>query len=180
MKKTPGSLAFLAVGAVVLLAGCSSLKVGNDYNPSADFPRFVSFDWLDNRPGVTAEARTAGTLDTSLRRAVESELVSKRMVLDSTNPELLVIYHVGEDDGIDAGRWGYRYEDVGKGWGGDIDVRGYRAGTLVLNLVDAATMCLVWRASADGAFRKNDPPDRVEERMYEAVRRMFEVYPPAR
>ena len=164
----------------MLLVGCSSVKIGNDYDPSAEFERYDSFDWLDNRPGVTAEARTAGTLDTSLGRAVESELVSKGMVLDSTNPRLLVIYHLGEDDEIDTERWGYRYENVGKGWGGDIDVRAYRAGTLVLDLVDAATMCLVWRASADGAFRKDDTPKDAEERMREAVHRMLGVYPPAR
>jgi hypothetical protein len=172
--------AYFALWLAALVAGCSSVRLGNDYDPSADFARYDSFDWLDNRPGVTGEADAAGALDARLRRAVGSELVSKGMVLDSTNPELLVIYHVGEDDGIDTGRWGYRYENVGKGWGGDIDVRAYRAGTLVLDLVDAATMRLIWRASAEGVFRKDDDPGSAEVRMNEAVQRMLEVYPPAR
>lgn len=170
----------IALGMAALFAGCSSVKLGNDYDPAADFARYDSFDWLDNRPEVTGDANAAGALDARLRRAVGSELVSKGMVLDSENPGLLVIYHVGEDDEIDAGRWGYRYEDVGKGWGGDIDVRAYRAGTLVVDLIDAATKRLIWRASAEGVFREKDAPESAESRMSEAVHRMLQLYPPAR
>lgn len=180
MRMTLVFLSLFAVGVAPLLGGCSSLRVANDYDPSADFGRYDSFDWLDNRPGVTADASSAGSLDASLRREVGSRLAAKGIFLDGSNPELLVIYHVGEDDGIDAGRWGYRYDDVGKGWGGDVDVRAYRAGTLVVDLIDAASMRLIWRASADGVFREKDAPKNTEERMNEAVHRMLEVFPPAR
>jgi hypothetical protein len=163
-----------------LLAGCSSVRLANNYDPSADFARYDTFDWADNRPEIVGKADAAGELDAAVRRAVGSELVSKGMVLETTSPELLVIYYVGEDDGIDAGRWGYSYADVGKGWGGNIDVRAYRAGTLVLDLIDAATMRLVWRASAEGVFRKDDAQELADERMTGAIRRMLEAYPPAR
>ena len=183
MKKTPGSLAFLAVGAVVLLAGCSSLKVGNDYNPSADFPRFVSFDWLDNRPGVSETVRTAMSqsqpFDRELRRAVSSELLAKGLIADSQSPDLLAAYHVGVDDQIDVADWGYRYQGPYRGWGGDIDVNQYRAGTLVLDLIDTETMSLVWRASVENTFDDKAAPEETARRIADAVQKIFQLYPPA-
>jgi hypothetical protein len=180
IKTGSACLGILALGLAAVLAGCSSVKLANDYDPNADFARYDGFDWLDDRPGVTGEADAAGVLDASLRGEIGSELASNGMVLDSTNPGLLVIYHVGAGDEIDAGRWGYSYSDVGKGWGGSIDVRAYRAGTLVVDLIDAETMRLIWRATAEGAFRENDSAESAKERMRDAVGRMFEAFPPAR
>jgi hypothetical protein len=178
IKRVAQYLAVAALGFAAFLAGCSSIRVGNDYDPSVDYARYRSFDWLDNRPGVAAAAEAAETVDARLRDAVGSELAAKGLTRDQVNPELLVIYHVGTDTGIDAGRWGYRYEEAGKGWGGDIDVRAYRTGTLVLDLVDAATMRLVWRASAESVIRKKDTPKDTEERVADAVHRMLQAYPP--
>lgn len=151
-----------------------------EYDPAADFASYDTFDWADNRPGIVGKSDAAGALDTAARRSIGSELVAKGMVLEATSPELLVIYYVGADDAIDAGRWGYRYGAVGKGWGGNIDVRAYRTGALVVDLIDAAAMRLVWRASAEDVFRKNDTPEAAETRLREAVRRLMESFPPAR
>jgi hypothetical protein len=60
-----------------------------------------------------------------------------------------------------------------------MDVQVYREGTLVIDLVDAAKMELVWRASAENAVDEDDAPPRAEERLADAVHRMFQVYPPA-
>ena len=182
MKKTPSALAFLAVGAVVLLAGCSSLKVGNDYDPSADFERFDSFDWLDNRPGVSETVRTAMSesrrFDRDIRRTVSSELLAKGLLADPQSPDLLAAYHVGVDDEVDLADWGYRYQGPYEGWGGDIDLNRYRAGTLILDLIDTETMSLVWRASVENTFDDKATPEETARRIGDAVQKIFQLYPP--
>lgn len=183
MKKTPSSLAFLVLGVVAFLAGCSSLKVGNDYDPSADFERFGSFDWLDNRPGVSETVRTAMSqsqrFDSDLRRAVSSELLAKGLMADSQSPDLVAAYHVGVDDEIDLSDWGYRYQGPYRGWGGDIDVNQYRAGTLVLDLIDTETMSLVWRASVENTFDDKATPEETARRIADAVKKISRLYPPS-
>jgi hypothetical protein len=51
-----------------------------------------------------------------------------------------------------------------------------RAGTLVVDMLDAATRELVWRAIARDSL--SDKTDKNEKKLAKATRKMFEDFPP--
>lgn len=173
----------LALLGIALLAGaCSPVAISLDYDPSGNFVRYASFDWLDNRPGVSDDVRAAmardGLFSKWVRQAVAGEMAAKGMKEDPIDPDLLVIWQFGENDRIDVRRFGYVYAAHYGDWSGGIGARYYRQDTLVLDLVDARTMRLVWRGAASGARDEKATPEAAEERVREAVGKLLSTYPP--
>jgi len=115
--------------------------------------------------------------DRHLRGAVSGELIAKGLAEDQVDPDVLVAYHVGAEDKIDVSGWGYRYSDPNAVWGRGIDVYPYRKGTLVLDVIDAKTMHLVWRASARRVIEENPNPAETGRRIDDAVEQMFQAFP---
>lgn len=174
---------FLACVLVLANAGCSPWSINNDYDTTADFRTFETFDWLDNRPGIGEAVRARmeehSLYDKHLRAAVNGELDEKGLERNEIDPDLLVIYHVGTSDGIDVTDWGYRYGVAYfGGYSRDVDVYAYHEGTLVLDLIDAKTMELVWRGSAQNTIDEKPVPGQFEGKIDEAVPRMLGNYPP--
>jgi hypothetical protein len=171
------------VAALVTL-GCSPIQVKLDYDPDSEFNRYKTFDWLDNRPDIPEDVKVAMNQyrlhDPSVRRAVAGELSAKGLSRDEVDPDILVAYHVGVEHKIDVVAWGYRYSGQYGAWGRDIDVYHYREGSLILDLIDAETMHLVWRASAEKTIDKKPAPEQAERSIGQAVSRMFQTYPPVR
>lgn len=172
----------VVAGLVLVTAGCSPIKVLVDYDAGADFRRYETFDWLSNRPNVPDRVRAVGAGDDSFAgwvyEAVSVELVEKGLQRDEVDPDLLVMHYLGEDDKIDVDARGYRYSRRYGGWGGAIDVFEYSQGTLVLDLIDARTMDLVWRAAARGVRDDESTLGESEARIGEAVKRMLASFPP--
>ncbi len=173
---------YLVIGLALLAVGCSPIKVSLDYDPEAHFSRYATFDWLDNRPNLPDRVKVVAGLDSvvseCVREAVSREFVARGVQRDEFAPDFLVMYHMGENDDIDVETFGYRYSRGYVGWSGAIDVAEYREGVLVLDLIDAGTMELVWRATAQRTRLKTSTPDDVRTRVREAVRKMFGSYPP--
>ena len=101
----------------------------------------------------------------------------------SENPALLIVYHTGLKDKIDVTSRGYGYRPgyygrghYGGGYGaGGLDVRTYKEGTLILDIVDPETMQLIWRGWAVDALN-----DLENASMYinKAVREILARFPP--
>ena len=170
------------LGLLLAAVGCSPIKVSLDYDPTAPFSSYATFDWLDDRPNLSDRFRTAASEDSvfsgCMRETISDELAARRITIDEVDPDFLVVYYLGQDEEIDVKRYGYEYSNSYEGWGGAIDVTEHREGTLVLDLVDAKTMVLVWRATAQRTQLKNSTPDDTRVRVREAVKKMFAAYPP--
>ncbi len=177
--------AVVASGLIASLVGCSSLNVHYDWDTGAEFGSYRAYDWLAQPSGAARDAQEAlvrnDLLDQRIKRAVESQLDAKGMRKDTENPDLLVAYHTGVQEKVNVTDWGYRYGDAYWGWGGrQLDVQQYTQGTLILDLVDAETMNMVWRATVSEALESNPSPDRVERRINEVVAEMLKAFPPSR
>jgi hypothetical protein len=174
-------LAFaLALGAA---AACSSVEVHYDYDVEADFSAFRTYAWIPqpaSTGGGAEAARQRNTLlDKRVRAAVDAQMATKGFRLDEANPDVLVVYHTGLADKVEVTDWGYTYAGSYWGWAGrDIDVSTYTEGTLIVDLVEAASKELVWRGSAVGTVDPSASPEQREERLNDAVARMFANYPP--
>jgi hypothetical protein len=173
---------FVVLGLFLVAVGCSPIKVSLDYDPTAPFNSYATFDWLDDRPNLSDRFRTAAGPDSvfnkCMRETVSDALAARRITIDEVDPDFLVVYYLGQNEEIDVKRYGYEYSGSYGGWGGAIDVTEYREGTLVLDLIDAKTMVLVWRATAQRTQLKNSTPDDTRVRIREAVKKMFAAYPP--
>ena len=164
--------------------GCSSIKIHHDFDKDADFGSYATYDWLENRPGYAgrsgATTRVGAPVDKIVRAAIITELDRTGYRQDADNPDVVVVYHVGMADQIDVTVWGYQYAPAYWGWHGrGADVYTYREGTLIVDLIDAATMTLAWRGAAQSAIDEHFTSDMAEKTILEAVGKMFKGYPPA-
>lgn len=156
MKKA--ALAILAA-SVILLIGCSTIMVSEDYDRRAPFTSYKTFDWMPKPEKMPANARAAiensPLLGKRIQDIAESILTAKGLAPSKNNPDILINYYVGFKDRVDITGWGYFY---GPRWGyywpylGPYDDYTYTEGTLVLDFVDAKTNELVWRGVADKAL----------------------------
>jgi len=179
-------IAIAAISATAILMACgSSIEVHHDWDQRADFNSYRTFAWLDQPVDkASGDARVAtqsnDLLDQRVKRAVNSELVSKGLVVNSDSPDLVVVYHTGLQDKVNVTDWGYTYGGRYWGYGGrDIDVYSYQQGTLIVDLIDFNRKELVWRGSAQKALDTNPSPEQIDKTIQEAVKRIFSRYPPS-
>jgi hypothetical protein len=177
------------VGICILLvvAGCSSIKVRYAYDTEADLAGLKTYAWV-SRPapaeGVAADrAARLCSLDQQIRAEVDEGLSGKGMRPDPAAPDFLVDYHVTVEDKIDVDDWGYsyaarkRYRNP-KGFG-MVEVAQYEKGTLIIDFVNPKTNQLIWRGEAQGGLA----PDRTEKQgdkiCETAVRKILTTFPPS-
>ncbi len=151
------------VVAVLILAGCASLRVANDYDRAATFSGFHRFAWMprdhhgSGNPLVVQRAQDA----------IQADLAQKGFVhvADPASADFMVDFTIGAEDRVDVRSyppaygmsyrnypdwWGYRY------WGNAIDVRQYREGTLSIDVFDARTHRPVWHGWARKELTSSD------------------------
>lgn len=188
------TFALPAVAAVLGLAaaGCSTLKVKTDYDPSVDFARYDTYDWL--KPPVRDGASETpvdeltdpfarnSLLDKRVRNAVERELAARgyRKTSDGSGT-FRVAYHVILKDKTrvrstpgayyggyyDRGYYGASYAGVSS--------YDYQEGTLIVDVIDARSDSIAWRGWAIGTNRDGY---YTEEQVAKAARKILERFPP--
>ncbi|MCZ6765907.1 MAG: DUF4136 domain-containing protein, partial [bacterium] len=165
----------------------------SDYDRDADFTRYRTFGWLpqptSSTSGSAAQAQMRNDLfDKRVLSAVNNQLVSSGMQIDTTSPDLLLAYHTGVQDKVQVTDWGYSYPSYGAwgrgygygyGYGGrDIDVYSYQEGTFILDFIDGKTHRLVWRGTATGVLDTNPNPEKSEKNINKVVEKLLAQYPP--
>ena len=176
--------ALLVAGFAVLAAGCgSSIQIDHDYDPDANFSQYKTYDWLPQQATAQGNAQQAQErntlLDQRIKEAVNEQLSREGLTRTSDNPDLLIAYHTGVENKVDVTDWGYTYGSYYYGYPRrDVTVYQYQTGTLIVDLIDSAGKELVWRGSAQATLLENPTPEKVQQRIDNAVARMFEKYPP--
>jgi hypothetical protein len=169
---------------IVLAAGCSSISIQHDYDPSTDFTVYRTYAWIKQPVNVSGNARQAegenSLVGKRIMNSVDGEMAKKGLRM-ADDPQLLVVYYTGVQDKVQVTDWGYGYGPYG-GWGyggGGTDVYSYQEGTLIVDLVDAQSKQLVWRGTAQGVLSETTPsPEQMQKKIDDVVGRMFEKYPP--
>lgn len=164
-------LQVVGVVALVFVAGCSGISVSTDYDPGVDFASFSTYNWMKETTKGTYNSE--GLVDDRIKEAVDTELTAKGFKKVASDPQLLAVYHVGAQSEVEVDDWGYGF------WGaGGVSAYTYEEGTLIVDLVDAKTMKLVWRGTAEGALPQNPSASEQTEGIDSAVEQMFAKYPP--
>jgi hypothetical protein len=171
--------------AAAMLAGCSSLNVDLDYDPARNFGAYHTYAWL---PAVTSKEGEAvirnDLVEARVTGAVDSALAAKNLQrTDKNSADFLVTYHINVEDRVDVRtiETGFSYRPLWR-WGSQFDtetvVQQYKAGTLVLDIVDRATDKLAWRAAAETRLREGLTPQQRDEEIRTIVNALISKFPP--
>ncbi len=166
---------------LVILAtlGCSSLKVNQDWDRSANFSQYKTYAWQDS--GETVRD-VSPLIHERVVAAIDQQMSAKGFQKTESNPDVYVTYMSDDDEQlrIDTKHFGYRMGSAWY-WGGGrgtstSTVRSYTKGTLVLDMWDARAKQLIWRATASDIVSEN--PEKNTTKVNKAVARMFAKFPP--
>jgi hypothetical protein len=165
---------------VCLGAAAFAQQVQFDYDRSANFSAYTTYQWVDYKEVPVGDQ----ILDQDIKRAVDAQLAGKGLRRVESGGDLLVGYQATisqEKEFNSLGGWG------GPGlWGGPWDNWGNTrvtsstidVGKLVIGLFDPASKQLVWRGSASKTLSINKDPDKNYRNLEKAMAKLFRNYPP--
>ena len=183
LKGVKNALVLLSLAALVT-ACASAQKIDSDYDRSADFSNFKTYNFFSDAGGDKANYQSLFTQ--YMVAAIDREMQSRGYV-KSPDPDLLVNFNANFQDMTKVttspsmgGYYGYRGGYYG-GWGGygmatDTHVSQYTEGTFNIDLVDARAKQLVWEAVTVGRI-KDDTFDDLEQKVNDGVPKFFSWYP---
>jgi hypothetical protein len=174
------------------MVGCSTINITTDYALEQDFDGYRSYQWHPDGTAKSAslEAMGGDIFDTRVRRLLEQTLADKGLVQSAT-ADFYLNYSVVTEDRVSINTYN-TYGGYGPGWGyygyggfgpwgvgsTQTSVHYYTQGTVIIDVVDAASNKLVWRSSADSRVDNNSTPEQKERNLRKAFAKMFEKFPP--
>jgi len=175
--------AFLTV--LALATGCAGPKVNFDYDARASYAAFKAWDWYAAPKGAGAANPIN---DTRVRRAVEAELAAKGFRREtSADPDFYVLYQANYGPkrtgrghvSVGLGMIPVRGLNLGVGVAGPIaGGRKGRVGSILLEVKDARSQQVVWRAEAEDVLDDALSPEEADQDVAAAVKKMLEKFPP--
>lgn len=166
---------------VASAAACASPKVGYDYDSSANFNGYHTYDWVADTQEVTGDKRLDNSLvDGRIRHAIGTQLRVKGYTASmNKRPDFYVAYHLGIKDMMKGASTQNYIGDYVHGTFTTIsDIRPYKEGTLLIDIVDATSQQLVWRGSALTEVDPGMTPEERNKRISNIVHAMFVHFPP--
>ena len=182
----------LILASLLALIYACSPRVAVDKSSKADFSKYKTFAWMDSDVKAGENPVYYNQLATeSVENTMSGVLSQKGLKPVEARPDLLVGYHFFVEDKTRTvstptsafygpyagwGRWGYGGWGPGWwGWGGQqYRQEQYKAGTLVVDMVDAKTRKLVWRGSVENAL---SDPSRITAQLNKEAERIVEKFP---
>jgi hypothetical protein len=173
--------------AAVTLVGCGSgIQVRTDFDPTAGFSGYQTYQWAERTPEGTDDPRVYNDITARrIRLAVDEALQAKGFREASANADFLVAWH-GAIDGkmslttVQSG-YGYGYGWYGPGVGissAQTYVNEWDEGTLLIDVIDAARRELVWRGTGTATLREERDPERIQANINEAAAKVLKDFPP--
>ena len=172
---------------VAAASGCASDNIRSDYDPSADFSRYETFNFFpDAGPEQT---NYQSFFSRYMITAITREMQARGYTM-SEDPDILINFNANLREKTDVrtspapmyggGYYGYRggYYDPwgGYGYGQETHVSQYTEGIFNIDLVDARAKKLVWEAVAVGRVTEK-ALEELEERVNAGVAKAFAKYP---
>jgi hypothetical protein len=159
-------------------AACSTIAVETHYEPSVDFSRFKTYNWMS--PSETSdnlqETIAAGRVGYLIEAAVERELAARGYEKEKRageKPDFFLAYRAHVDEKVKPEVITYSCAESICGQG--IDLVRYREGTLVLDIIQADSNQVVWRGTAVSVI--GDPSGR-KQAIEAAVGQILKNFPP--
>jgi len=139
-----------ATCAVIATAVVAAQKVSFDYDKKADFGAFKTFAFKAGTPSDNP------LVDDQIQSSVAATLASRGMTGVDESPDVYVVTHLTVATQKDT------------------------AGTLVIDVVDAANGAVVWHGTGATELKPQPKTSPVDQNVNEAVTRVLRNYPPSR
>ena len=178
----PRLMVYVAIAAMTLFAGCSSISVTSDFDPAADFSKLKTYQWVYSKGAQDALAKNP-LIGKRVEVGVNKALEAKGYSLDSSGtPDFYVAAHAGIQDKINVTDYGYNYGGYwGRygGYGANVDVSYYKEATLFIDIAQKVgeNVELVWRGAGTGTVDER-PVEERQRRIDEATMMILEEFPP--
>ena len=157
--------------ALFLCSAALPQEVHFDYDRSANFGAYKTYQWLDRRPGASGDQ----LLDEDIKRAADAQLAGKGLRRVETGGDLQVSYRgaISQEKELDS-------VGFGPGWWGDRRVTSstIETGTPVVEIFDQAAGHLVWRGSASKTLDIKKDPDKNYRNLEKTMSKLFQTRPP--
>ena len=173
--------AFFVLFLVGFVVSCSTIYgVQYDYDKQADFESLKTYGWMT----VPEKANIDSLNVERVKKAVNTELQAKGLMMTSNDPDFLIAEHLGKKDKVQVTNWGYGYGPHYGGyrggyWGpGGTTASEYEEGSLILDFVDAKSKKMIWRGVAKAEVQNVDTPEKKEKLINKAVQKILKNFPP--
>jgi hypothetical protein len=185
MKKIHAS-AFLFVAAIMAWSCGPSLKVSSDYDKNVDFGKYKTFALYnaENIHDAISELNQA-----RIYAAIRNEMAKKGYVESTGSPELLVntTAILQDRSSVSSTTTGgaYMYGSVYRpySWGPGVsytnyDVRHYKDGSLIIDIIDAQSKKLLWQGTGNKEIDApiKDPDTNIPK----AIAAIMDEFPPGK
>ena len=184
----PAQLAAVGVSLLLGTASCSTtahVGVSSDFDHSVNFHNYKTWSWYPQQMADVEGGPAKGYesfLDKRLRTAVEAEMGRKGLVFSEQNPDVYVAFSAKVEDKQRVNNSGYSpfgYPSYGYGYGGYgrgmTSVSDYKAGTVIIDFVDAHRKELAWRGMGQAQIENQTIS---EPEVYRIVSSVLGTYPP--
>jgi hypothetical protein len=178
--------------ALLILSGCSSLKVSSEKITPYDYKSVNSYEWVSAPKKILAEDDTF--FNENVHTALNNELAGRgwKQVMESDKADLQIVYYiklaeheeytapVNQDEtrvtggftfDKDKGKWGYNDQDP------DLNVYTIEVGTLSLLIYDADTGEKVWTGTLQTRLDRTTPLDKQPELLARIARKIVGKIP---
>jgi Domain of unknown function (DUF4136) len=168
------TMMLLCTAGVMLLArGAAAQDVNSDYDRHANFAAYRTYAWV---AGTTLAADDLN--HARIVAAVDSQLAAKGLARKDSleEPDVQVLYLVGLRQDLEFSGYDNRLAGPpgGPSWA---RLEPVPVATLVVEILDAKSHALVWRAAATKDLDLGQSPERWERNLNKAVEKMFKHYP---
>jgi hypothetical protein len=150
---------------MTLLLSAAAATLSVDYDRQVDFSQYLTWSW---HGGVTPAADLVA--DKQIRQAIERVLAARGVSRVDRDGALLVRYHASKTTEIDLAPVHNAAASTPTGIGY------VEKGSVVVDMVDAASGDVVWRGYATGAM--NYGPREIAAQVKAAVEKLLEEFPP--
>lgn len=186
----PVALAVTGLALVLGVTSCATtanVAATSDFDHAVNFRAYRTWAWYPKQANDTEGGPARGYesfTDQRIRDAVTKDLAAKSLteVAGNANPDVYVAYSVRVENkqqiagGYPYGGYGYPYGGYGFGgypYGGR--AYNYKAGTVIIDIVDAKRKELAWRGTGQAQLDNNSIS---EEETYRIVNSVLGNYPP--
>ena len=182
--------------ALLLLAACSTpYPVQADHDPDADFSQLRTYAWFPGpQPQVGDPWVDDPRVDTSIRRAIEAELMREgfEKTPRGVDPDFYVAYAASMNDKLDIAPMKDRYGPANWSWAGrpmindpsmgdtpsSTFTESYQEGTILLDVVNPETSTPIWRGAVNSRTDLNASTQDRLENLQNAVDHLLDDFPP--
>lgn len=184
-SKHAGRRSRLALVSSLALVACAPLRVASDFDHTASFAAYHSFAWMPREHHGLGNPLVAQRAHDAIAAELKAKGFSE--AADPAAADFVVDFTIGSRERTEVnsypaaytspgswgarGWWGYPY------WGGEVDVRQYREGTLSIDVFDGHSHRPVWHGWARKELTRSDI-EQSEAPIRAAVAAVLAQFPP--